>query len=102
MPDYRAYTVGRDGHFIGFEPLVCGDDAEAIEQAKRLVGACDVELWCGPRLVIRLIPPEEKADNIQTQATDAKGIAREIGGELKGRIRSDPGRFAMSNAGLTP
>jgi hypothetical protein len=48
--------------FIGFEALVCGDDAEAIEQAKRLVGACDVELWCGPRLVIRLIPPEEKAD----------------------------------------
>jgi hypothetical protein len=62
MPDYRAYTVGRDGHFIGFEPLVCDDDAEAIEQAKRLVGACDVELLCGPRLVIRLIPPEEKAD----------------------------------------
>jgi hypothetical protein len=52
--------------------------------------------------VIRLAPPEEKADKIQTQATDAKGIAREIGGELKGRIRSDSGRFAMSNAGLTP
>ena len=60
MPDYRAFTIGRDGHFIGFEPLVCGDDAEAIEQAKRLVEACDVELWCGPRLVIRLAPPEER------------------------------------------
>jgi hypothetical protein len=60
MPDYRAYTVGRDGHFIGFEPLVCGDDAEAIEKAKRLVGACDVELWCGLRLVVRLVPPEER------------------------------------------
>jgi len=60
MPDYRAYTVGRDGHFIGFEPLVCGDDAEAIEKAKRLVRACDVELWCGLRLVIRLIPPEKR------------------------------------------
>jgi hypothetical protein len=60
MPDYRAYTVGRDGHFIGFEPLACGDDAEAIEQAKRLVGTCDVELWCGPRLVTRLAPPEER------------------------------------------
>jgi hypothetical protein len=60
MPEYRAYTVDRDAHFIGFEPLVCGDDAEAIEQAKRLVAAFDVELWCGPRLVIRLTPPEER------------------------------------------
>jgi hypothetical protein len=60
MPDYRAHTVGRDGHFIGFEPIVCGDDAEAIEQAKRLVGAWDVELWCGLRFVIRITPPEER------------------------------------------
>jgi hypothetical protein len=60
MPDYRAYTVGRDGHFIGFESIVCGDDAEAIEQAKRLVGAWDVELWCGLRFVIRIAPPEER------------------------------------------
>jgi hypothetical protein len=63
MPDYRAFTIGRDGHFIGFEPLVCRDDGEAIEKASRLVGTCDVELWCGPRLVIRLVPPEgRKAD----------------------------------------
>ncbi len=36
MAEYREYTVGHDGHFIGFEPLVCADDAEAIEQAKRI------------------------------------------------------------------
>jgi hypothetical protein len=30
MADYRAYTVGLDGRLIGFEPLVCADDAEAI------------------------------------------------------------------------
>ena len=51
---YRAFTVGDDGHFTGFEPFVCADDVEAIEKAKRLVGSCDVELWCGDRLVIRL------------------------------------------------
>jgi hypothetical protein len=33
MPEYRAYPVGIDGHFIGFEPLVCADDAGAIEKA---------------------------------------------------------------------
>jgi hypothetical protein len=37
VADYRAYTVGRDGHITGFEPLVCADDAEAIEKAKCLI-----------------------------------------------------------------
>jgi hypothetical protein len=54
MAEYRAYTVGHDGHFIGFEPLVCADDAEAIEQAKRFVDGHDIELWSADRLVTRL------------------------------------------------
>jgi hypothetical protein len=54
MAEYRAYTVDRDGHFLGFEPLVCANDAEAIEQAKRLIVNHAVELWSGERLVIRL------------------------------------------------
>jgi hypothetical protein len=54
VAEYRAYTVGIDGHFTGFEPLVCADDTEATEQARRLVEGCNVELWCGERLVIRL------------------------------------------------
>jgi hypothetical protein len=54
MAEYRAYMVGIDGHFIGFDPLICGSDSEAIEKAKRLLGGHDLELWCGPRLVIRL------------------------------------------------
>jgi hypothetical protein len=54
VAEYRAYTVGHDEHFNGFEPLVCADDAEAIEKAKRLVYGYDVELWSGPRMVIRL------------------------------------------------
>jgi len=56
MADYRAFTVGLDGRFIGFEPLVCADDAEAIERAKLLVGDRSIELWNGPRFVIRLDP----------------------------------------------
>jgi hypothetical protein len=54
VAEYRAYTVGHDGHFIGFEPLICADDAEAIEKAKRLVDGHDIELWSGVRIVIRL------------------------------------------------
>jgi hypothetical protein len=54
LPEYRAYLVGQDGHFVGCEPIVCGDDSEATEKAKRLVDGHDVELWNGPRLVLRL------------------------------------------------
>ena len=36
MTGYRAYQVGLDGHFAGFEPLVCADDTEATEKAQRL------------------------------------------------------------------
>ena len=31
VAEYRAYVVGHDGHFTGFEQLICADDAEAIE-----------------------------------------------------------------------
>jgi hypothetical protein len=54
MVEYRAYIVGDDGHFVGFEGFVCVDDPEAIDKAKRLVNGHDVELWNGARLVIRL------------------------------------------------
>jgi hypothetical protein len=54
VAEYRAFVVGRDGHFSGFEPLVCADDAEAIEEAKRLIDGHDIELWSGARFVIRL------------------------------------------------
>ncbi|HTF64797.1 MAG TPA: hypothetical protein VK638_19125 [Edaphobacter sp.] len=54
MAVYRAYIVGADGHFVGFEPIVCADDTEAIEKADRLVIDHDVELWCGERLVRHL------------------------------------------------
>jgi hypothetical protein len=54
VEDYRAYTVGSDGRFITYEPMVCMNDAEASERAKRLVDDYDIELWSGARLVIRL------------------------------------------------
>ena len=59
MVDYRAYTVGRDGHFIDYKPLVCADDDEAIEKAKRFVDGHDVELWSGGRFVKRLSAAEK-------------------------------------------
>ncbi|MDB5576107.1 MAG: hypothetical protein JWR80_1283 [Bradyrhizobium sp.] len=54
MAEYRAYVVGDDEHFVGFEPMICLDDAEAIAKAQRLVDGHDVELWSGDRFVVRL------------------------------------------------
>jgi hypothetical protein len=54
MQEYRAYTVGSDGHFIGFEPIVCANDDEATEQAKRMLDGHDIEVGIGGRMVIRL------------------------------------------------
>jgi hypothetical protein len=57
VAEYRAFTIGADGHFVGFEPIVCDDDAQAIERAKRLLDGRDIEIWCGDRLVTRLQHP---------------------------------------------
>jgi hypothetical protein len=54
MAEYRAYTVGLDEHFIGFDPLVCRDDGEALFNAKKLVDGHDIEVWCAERMVILL------------------------------------------------
>jgi hypothetical protein len=56
MAEYRAYTVGTDGHFVGFEPIICDDDAGAIERAGRLLENRDIELWCADRMVAKLRP----------------------------------------------
>jgi hypothetical protein len=54
MPEYRAYMVGPEGNFVGYEPMICADEGEAIEKAKRLAGQYPIELWSGPMLVSSL------------------------------------------------
>jgi hypothetical protein len=54
MAEYRAYFVGPDGHILSQTPLICSDDAEAIQKAKELEGGYVVELWSGERFVMRL------------------------------------------------
>ena len=45
MLEYRAYLIDSDGHFYDAVPLICANDDEAVEQAKKLVNGHDVELW---------------------------------------------------------
>ena len=54
MPEYRVYFVGPEGHFFGFEPLICGSDDEALAEAKQLVDGHAVELWSGNRFITKL------------------------------------------------
>jgi hypothetical protein len=60
VAEYRAYIIGDDGRFIGFEPLACRDDADAITQGRRMVDCRDVEIWNRERFVIRLCHEEKK------------------------------------------
>jgi hypothetical protein len=53
MPEYRAYIIGDDGHFLEAVPLICADDAEAMEKAGRLVDTHAVELWQRDRRIAR-------------------------------------------------
>ena len=52
--EYRAYTVGNDGHFTASRAFTCANDADAIVWAKQLMDRHDVELWSGARFVIKL------------------------------------------------
>ena len=54
MNEYRAYTVGDDGHFAASRAFTCANDGDAIVWAKRLLDGRDVELWSGDRFVIKL------------------------------------------------
>ena len=53
MPDYRAYIIGQEGHFIKLVELICIDDEQAKEYIKLflLVDGHDVELWQLDRLI---------------------------------------------------
>jgi len=52
--EYRAYSVGDDGHFNASRAFKCANDDDAIVWAKQLVDGHDVELWNGDRFVIKL------------------------------------------------
>jgi hypothetical protein len=45
MAEYRVYLVGTDDHFYDAIPMICANDAEAIEHARQLAVGHGVELW---------------------------------------------------------
>jgi len=53
--EYRAYTIGIDGHFTGSQEMLCRNDGESVAKAKHMVDGRDMEVWNGDRFVVRLI-----------------------------------------------
>jgi hypothetical protein len=53
MTDYRAYIVGRDGHFVNVHKLDYPDDASARAAAQAYVEGRAVELWQRGRKIVR-------------------------------------------------
>jgi hypothetical protein len=55
MPDYRAYIIGIDGHFLRAELLVnLTDEAAALSVARKFLAETQhVEVWDEDRLVGR-------------------------------------------------
>jgi hypothetical protein len=51
MQDYRAYTIGPDGHVIDRFEFFAADDEAAKRQAQQYVDGHDVELWHRERKV---------------------------------------------------
>jgi hypothetical protein len=47
VPDFRAYVVGPDGHFLGVHEIEATDRGEATKIALGYVDGHPVELWEG-------------------------------------------------------
>jgi len=54
MAHYRAYLIGRDGHFMKAVDLICDDDDGARKRARKMVDGHDVELWLHDRRIEKL------------------------------------------------
>jgi hypothetical protein len=103
VEEYRAYFVGRDGHFNGFEPIVCDDDGAAIENARGLVNRHGIELWSGPRLVIRLSPQPKRETMVRNEPFEDRDLDAEAIAALEAARLMPPGpekADALKKAGL--
>jgi hypothetical protein len=55
MPHYRVYRLSVDNQIFGRPEVVdCDSDQEVIARAKARLDGLDIEVWDGPRIVIRL------------------------------------------------
>ena len=51
--EYRAYTIGADGHIQKRFDLTATDEPTAREQAEGLLDGHEVELWLGAKRIAK-------------------------------------------------
>jgi hypothetical protein len=76
MAEYRAFTIGRDGHFAGFEPIVCDTDDQAVERAQRMLHGT-IEVWCGSRMVARLSTADKDCNAVSHEIHQGRMISKQ-------------------------
>jgi hypothetical protein len=54
IPEYRIYSVSRDGDIVAAKELMAANDEIAISAAKLLLDGLDIEVWEGARVVTRV------------------------------------------------
>ncbi len=55
MPHYRIYKLSSDKYIVGVpEEVEFNSDRDVIGHAKTKLDGLDIEIWDGPRVVIRL------------------------------------------------
>jgi hypothetical protein len=52
--EYKIYLMGPDGHVRKALPITCGDDSEAIDQARLFANKNSIEVWQAARKVATL------------------------------------------------
>jgi hypothetical protein len=59
VPHYRIYSLSPDNHISGAPEVVEYDtDQDVIRHAQAKLDGLDMEVWDGPRVVIRLKSPD--------------------------------------------
>ena len=60
MAYYRLYHI-RGAHFSGFDEIKAANDRQAIDEADRLTGPGNAELWLAGHKIKRLSPRQQAA-----------------------------------------
>jgi hypothetical protein len=62
VSEYKLYCIGVDGHIEKRHDVLAKDDISALEQAQKICGPHEVEVWDGARMVAR-VAADGKASN---------------------------------------
>jgi hypothetical protein len=55
VPAYRLYKLKDGDRIVGPPTMIeCNSDSEVIAKAKAMLDGLDIEVWDGPRVVVRL------------------------------------------------